>query len=118
MKSFIIIVSLSSLFPQSIIGSWDMISPHTTEINGKNKVLIRHHYYANGSFESFMWHEGHFQYSGEGTFTTKQERLYHTVEHETYSGELDFPTDSIMTIKWDGEKAVLKFKMLPKKPDA
>ncbi len=113
-----IIFSFSTLFPQSIIGTWDIISPHTKEINGKDQSLIRHHYYANSSFEAFIWHEGHFQYSGEGQYKIIKDRINHTVENETYSGELDFPTDSTMTIKWDGEKAVLKFKRLPKKPDA
>jgi len=117
-KEVIFALSLSTLFPQSIIGTWDMIAPYTKEINGKQQSLIRHHYYANGSFELFIWHQGHFQYSGEGTYTAKKERLNHKVEDETYSGELDFPTDSTMTIRWDGEKAVLQFKRLPNKPDA
>jgi len=109
---------ISCMFAQSIIGSWDMISHHTTEINGKNKVLIRHHYNTDGRFESFIWHEGHFQHSGEGQYITIHDRLNHTIEDETYSGDLGFPTDSTMTIKWDGDNSVLKFKRLPKKPDA
>jgi len=95
-----------------------MIAPHTKEINGKDQVLIRHHYNTDSSFESYVWHDGYFQYSGEGKYATKNSRLHHTVENETYSGKLDFPTDSSMTIKWDEEKSVLKFKRLPKKPDA
>ena len=119
MRTFVITsLFISFLFPQSIIGTWDMIAPHTKEINGKDQVLIRHHYNTDSSFESYVWHDGYFQYSGEGKYATKNSRLHHTVENETYSGKLDFPTDSSMTIKWDEEKSVLKFKRLPKKPDA
>ena len=118
MKTFIAItIFLSSLSSQSIMGSWELVSPYTAELGSKDQALIRHHYYADGRFESYMWHDGQFQNSGEGTYTTKQERLYHKVEDETYSGELDFPTDSTMTIQWDGETALLIFKRLPKKPE-
>ena len=118
MRNFIAItIFLSSLFSQSIVGSWELTSPYTSEVDGKAHALIRHNYSSDGDFDSYIWHDGQFQNSGEGTYTTKQERLYHKVEDETYSGELDFPTDSTMTIQWDGETALLIFKRLPKKPE-
>ena len=57
MRILITITTLfSSLFSQSIIGSWQLTSPYTSEVDGKAHALIRHNYSADGDFDSYIWH--------------------------------------------------------------
>ncbi|MBT6796641.1 MAG: hypothetical protein HN655_00600 [Candidatus Marinimicrobia bacterium] len=51
-----ITILFSSLFSQSIIGSWELASPYTSEVDGKAHALIRHNYSADGDFDSYIWH--------------------------------------------------------------
>ena len=82
----------------------------------KDQALIQHHYYADGRFESHMWHDGQFRLVGDGDNDIFKNHLKQTVNHETYADKLDFATDSTMTIQWDKETTLLIFKKLPKKP--
>jgi len=108
---------LSLSYSQSIIGSWDLIEPHTKEIDGRKQVLIRHHYHADGSWQAYMWYEGRFKFAGEGKYTLYKNRLKRTIDDESYGGVIDFPTDTTMTLHWDGGQEQLLFKRLPKKPE-
>ena len=113
-----ITILFSSLFSQSIIGSWELTSPYTSEVDGKAHALIRHNYSANGDFDSYIWHDGRFRLAGNGEYYIYKNRLSQTVNRETYAGIMDFTTDSTMTVQWDGETAALIFKRLPKKPQS
>jgi hypothetical protein len=119
MKTFIAItIFLSSLFSQSIVGSWELVSPYTSEVDGKAHALIRHNYSSNGDFDSYIWHDGRFRLAGNGEYDIYKNRLRQTVNRETYAGIMDFTTDSTMTIQWDGGTTLLIFKRLPKKPQS
>ena len=113
-----ITILFSSLFSQSIIGSWELASPYTSEVDGKAHALIRHNYSSDGDFDSYIWHDGRFRLAGNGEYSIYKSRLRQTVNRETYAGIMDFTTDSTMTIHWDGETALLIFKRLPKKPQS
>ena len=108
----------SSLFSQSIVGSWELTSPYTSEVDGKAHALIRHNYSSDGDFDSYIWHDGWFRLAGNGEYYIYKNRLSQTVNRETYAGIMDFTTDSTMTIQWDGGTAMLIFKRLPKKPQS
>ena len=108
----------SSLFSQSIVSSWELTSPYTSEVDGKAHALIRHNYTSDGDFDSYIWHDGRFRLAGNGEYYIYKNRVRQTVNRKTYADILDFTTDSTMTIKWDGETAMLIFKRLPKKPQS
>jgi len=57
MKTFITsTIFLSCLFSQSIVGSWELTSPYTSEVDGKAHALIRHNYSSDGDFtDSPAW---------------------------------------------------------------
>ena len=108
----------SSLFSQSIVGSWELTSPYTSEVDGKAHALIRHNYSSDGDFDSYIWHDGWFRLAGNGEYYIYKNRLSQTVNRETYAGIMDFTTDSTMTVQWDGGITLLIFKRLPKKPQS
>jgi len=119
MKTFITITILfSSLFSQSIVGSWELTSTYTAEVDGNTHSLIRHNYSSDGDFDSYIWHDGRFRLAGNGVYDIYKNRLRQTVNRDTYAGIMDFTTDSTMTIQWDGGTAMLIFKRLPKKPQS
>jgi len=97
-----ITIFLSSLFSQSIVGSWELTSPYTSD----------------GDFDSYIWHDGRFRLAGNGEYYIYKNRLSQTVNRETYAGIMDFTTDSTMTVQWDGGITMLIFKRLPKKPQS
>ena len=85
MRNFIAITILfSSLFSQSIVGSWELTSPYTSEVDGKAHALIRHNYSSDGDFDSYIWHDGRFRLAGNGEYYIYKNRLSQTVNRETY----------------------------------
>ena len=113
-----ITIFLSSLFSQSIVGSWELTSPYTSEVDGKAHALIRHNYSSDGDFDSYIWHDGRFRLAGNGEYDIYKNRVRQTVNRETYAGNINFIKDSTITIQWDGGTTILIFKRLPKKPQS
>tara|TARA_B100001105_G_scaffold248455_1_gene234231 strand:- start:653 stop:1012 length:360 start_codon:yes stop_codon:yes gene_type:complete len=107
-----LIILLSALYAQTIVGSWEMAARYTTKTDGKEQTLIRHLYHPDGGFESYIYHDGWFQFAGSGYYDVYKNRIRETVNYRTYSGKIEFVNDNTMTIQWDGDNKKMQFKRI------
>jgi len=113
-----LIILLSILYAQTIVGSWEMLAPYVRKVDGEKKPLIRHNYQYDGIFSSYLWHNDEFQLSGWGYYSVSNNQIeqnfhnYHWV-----SGKVEFENDTTMTIQWYGDKEKLVFKRIPWEPN-
>ena len=112
-----LIILLSALYAQTIVGSWEMVSPYTKKVNGREQTLIRHLYHLDGGFESYIYHDGWFQFAGSGYYDVYKNRIRETVDYDTYAGKIQFKNDTTMTIQWDGDNKILLFKRILWEPN-
>ena len=112
-----LIILLSVLYAQTIVGSWEMVSPYTKKVNGREQTLIRHLYHLDGGFESYIYYDGWFQFAGSGYYDVYKNRIRETVDYDTYAGKIQFKNDTTMTIQWDGDNKILLFKRILWEPN-
>ena len=65
-----------------------MVSPYTKKVNGREQTLIRHLYHLGGGFESYIYHDGWFQFAGSGYYDVYKNWIRETVDYDTYAGKI------------------------------
>ena len=93
------------------------LPPYTKKVNGREQTLIRHLYHLDGEFESYIYHDGWFQFAGSGYYDVYKNRIRETVDYDTYAGKIQFKNDTTMTIQWDGDNKILLFKRILWEPN-
>ena len=104
---------LSTLYAQSIVGSWEMLAPYVRKVDGEKKPLIRHNYQYDGIFASYLWHNGEFQLEGWGYYSVSNNQIkQHFHDYHWVAGTIEFENDTTMIIQWYGDKEKLLFEKL------
>ena len=113
-----LIILLSVLFAQTIVGSWEMVAPYVREVDGEKKPLIHQYYQYDGIFTSYLWHNGEFQLAGWGYYSVSNSQIKkHFHDLHWVAGKVEFENDTTMTIQWYGDKKILLFKRILWEPN-